>query len=349
MEQIISIQSFGARLRSRDGLFVVYLPDLSGAGQHREEEFAASSVDSIMLHPHTSASVDALLLAQKHQIPVLLLDERELPASFLAGLQPPSSFHIWKQQLLLHGTSEGLGYAREWLCLKVRRKIEWLGKLRSYREGPALERINNCLTVLHDTHARLAHHSLVNPGSAAASLRGIEGQGQRVYLDTLSSLLPAQTKFDGRSRRPAEDIFNAMLNYAYGILYNWVERALWETGLNPYIGFLHSGERQHKALLFDLIEPFRPWMDKAVFKLCARKQVNSQQHARQLPEGGFWLNTEGKRIVAETVYQRFNRKMVIVGERTYRLRHAILVEIRQFALLLSQTGTPLLHEETMLA
>lgn len=286
MEHILSIQSFGAKLRSRDGLFVVYQPDLSGAGQHREEEFAVSSVDTILLHPHTSASVDALLLAHKHQIPVLLLDERELPSSFLAGLQPPSSFQIWKRQLLLHGTPEGLGYARDWLCLKVRRKIEWLGKLRSYREGPALERINACLAVLHDTHARLSHHALLPAESAAASLRGIEGQGQRVYLDTLSSLLPAQTRFDGRSRQPAQDLFNAMLNYAYGILYNWVERALWETGLNPYFGFLHSNERQHKALLFDLIEPFRPWMDKAVFKLCARKQVNSQQHARQLPEGG---------------------------------------------------------------
>jgi CRISPR/Cas system-associated endonuclease Cas1 len=38
------------------------------------------------------------------------------------------------------------------------------------------------------------------------------------YFATLSALLPEQYKFKNRNQ-PATDIFNAMLNYAYGILY----------------------------------------------------------------------------------------------------------------------------------
>src|SRR5262249_5380163 len=32
-------------------------------------------------------------------------------------------------------------------------------------------------------------------------------------------------RFDGRSRQPAKDGFNAVLNYSYGVLYSLVERA----------------------------------------------------------------------------------------------------------------------------
>lgn len=49
------------------------------------------------------------------------------------------------------------------------------------------------------------------------------------------------------------------------------------------------------------------------------------------------------------MYQRFNRKMVAVGERNYRLRNAILVEIRQFALLLLRPDAPAQQEEFALA
>ena len=333
----LSIQSFGARLRVRDGLFIVFLPDSSGGGNHQEEEYAVSTVESIQLHPSTSVTADALLLAQEHHIPVHVLDKGQSPVIFMAGLQPSSSVSIWHRQLVLHGTPEGLGYARDWLCLKIRRKIELLNRLRSYRTGPALEHLDTALQKLRDTLVRMSSQPLQPVVQAAAALRGIEGYGQRVYLETLSHLLPSQNKFEGRSRQPAEDLFNALLNYGYGILYKWVEQALWEAGLSPYIGFLHSDKRHHKSLLFDFIEPFRPWMDKVAFGLCVRKEINIQQHASILATGGVWLNKAGKKLFTEAVLYRFDRKVVQIGDRSWRLRLAISEEARQFALLLRNT------------
>lgn len=331
MEQTLSLQSFGARLRVKDGLFVVTVPDLTGAGNHREEEIAAPTLETLLLYRHTSVSSDALLLAQEHGASVFLMGDDDLPVAFLAGALPASSNAIWRQQLLFQGTTRGLEFARGWLCTKVRRKIEWLSKLRSYRTGDALQRLEAGLAALRDTLARLSTQSLHNVREAAAALRGLEGQGQRLYLDLMASLLPGASKFDGRSRQPADDLFNAMLNYAYGILYRLVEKALWEAGLNPYFGFLHTDERNQKALLYDFIEPFRPWMDKIVFSLCARKEANTQQHTRVLPNGGIWLNAAGKQLLTEAVHRHFSGAMVAVGQRFWRLRHAALQEARRFA------------------
>jgi len=60
---------------------------------------------------------------------------------------------------------------------------------------------------------------------------------------------------------------NAMINYAYGVLYSKVERGCIIAGLDPYVGFLHTDRYNKKSLVFDLIEPFRIFADRVVLKL----------------------------------------------------------------------------------
>ncbi len=332
MQAIINIQHFGAKLRSKDGLFTVTLPDLSG-GPAQVLEFAAPHVQTILLHPKTSLTTDAALLAEQHGITCIILDEHGEPTIFLAGTRPSRSLEIWKQQLLLHGTPEGLDFAREWLCKKVQRKLEWLPKLKSYRQSQpeALRVIDETGAALQETLSKLRQQALHDVPAATASLRGIEGNGHKIYLELINTLLPRQYKFDGRSRQPAQDLFNSMLNYAYKMLSNWVEAELWESGLNPYFGFLHSGERQHKALLFDFIEPYRPWVDGVVFKLCVRK-VATLQHADTRPDGGVWLNKEGRTLLSEAVQEKFQRKRPATdGGTSWTLRTRIAKDAVQFA------------------
>lgn len=77
---------------------------------------------------------------------------------------------------------------------------------------------------------------------------------------------PAEWQFEKRSRRPALDPFNAALNYGYGMLYRVVESAAFAASLDPYMGVLHAEEYQTPTLTFDLIEPFRPWLDRLVLE-----------------------------------------------------------------------------------
>ena len=69
--------------------------------------------------------------------------------------------------------------------------------------------------------------------------------------------MPEKYKFESRSRNPAKDEFNTLLNYGYGVLYSMVEKACIIAGLDQYIGFLHTDNYNKKSLVFDVIVLFR--------------------------------------------------------------------------------------------
>jgi CRISP-associated protein Cas1 len=60
---------------------------------------------------------------------------------------------------------------------------------------------------------------------------------------------------------------NAMLNYAYTMLENEVRIAVVAEGLDPTIGYLHAAKGDQHALVFDLMEPLRPVVDRMVLGL----------------------------------------------------------------------------------
>lgn len=64
--------------------------------------------------------------------------------------------------------------------------------------------------------------------------------------------------FRTRSRRPARDPVNAVLNYTYSLLLSDCLRAVLTCGLDPHAGFLHSSQRNKPALALDLMEELRP-------------------------------------------------------------------------------------------
>lgn len=58
---------------------------------------------------------------------------------------------------------------------------------------------------------------------------------------------------------------NAILNYAYAILAGQVERALQVAGLDVAVGSLHADQDGRASLVYDLMEPLRPVIDKIIF------------------------------------------------------------------------------------
>jgi hypothetical protein len=113
------------------------------------------------------------------------------------------------------------------------------------------------------------------------AVRLIEAQAALAYF-TFWQSLPLRWK--GTSKRPippawervgyrssesgtnrhATHPVNAMLNYAYGVLESQVRMAAVAAGLDPAIGYLHACRPGRDALVYDLMEPFRPRVDRLV-------------------------------------------------------------------------------------
>jgi CRISP-associated protein Cas1 len=137
------------------------------------------------------------------------------------------------------------------------------------------------------------------------TVMGLEGTAGRVYCDCLSRLPPEAYKFDGRSRHPARDGFNAMLNYAYGVLYGHVEKACILAGLDRCAGFLHTNNYGKRSLVYDLIEPFRILADRAVVLLFTGRRAQAG-YFESVP-GGVGLTKDGRAALLTTLNQRLEK------------------------------------------
>ena len=96
--------------------------------------------------------------------------------------------------------------------------------------------------------------------------------------------------FDKDFRRDREkDGINAFLNYGYTVLRAATARAIIAAGLHPTLGLHHSNEGNAMQLVDDLMEPYRPAIDKKV---------------KELFEEGFnKLNRDVKQELVKVIYQ----------------------------------------------
>jgi len=160
------------------------------------------------------------------------------------------------------------------------------------------------------------------------TILGIEGISSRIYFEAVNLVIPDKFKFDGRSRQPAKDEFNAMLNYGYGILYSMVERACILAGLDPYIGFIHTDNYNKKSLVFDLIEMFRVWVDETVIFLFTKRKVKKEYFEEV--HGGVSLNKEGRAFLIQALDEKFDKTVKYKG-RNMKVRNIIQSECHGIA------------------
>ena len=70
---------------------------------------------------------------------------------------------------------------------------------------------------------------------------------------------------------------NLLLNYGYAVLRACIARIVVASGLHPSIGIHHSNQFNAFCLVDDLIEPFRPFVDKAVKDIMKENEIGMTQ------------------------------------------------------------------------
>lgn len=157
---------------------------------------------------------------------------------------------------------------------------------------------------------------LTRAGSVAA-LRGHEGQAARMMFQWLNSqILPAlRPAFASRRRaRGAPDRLNSLLNLAYHLLATRLAVLVRARGLNPYLGCLHDADDAYDTLVYDLMEPFRPLVDRLVLRLINRQEIRPQHF-----DGGADEQHRLKPAAAAAFAQAFEKALgERVGAHTWR-------------------------------
>lgn len=78
-------------------------------------------------------------------------------------------------------------------------------------------------------------------------------------------------------------------------------------GLNPYCGWLHDASGPYESLVYDLMEPMRPFVDRLALRLINRQELR----ARHFDDAtGQWrMESETARLVAERFEQALGERV----------------------------------------
>lgn len=116
-----------------------------------------------------------------------------------------------------------------------------------------------------------------------------EGIAAKLYWDELIGKGFVRSRF-------GEDP-NPLLNYGYSILRAGMSRAIMGSGLFPAFGLFHKNRYNAFPLADDLMEPYRPFVDRIVYRLCEEERTTLDTETKQRLLRVMFVDTKFKDMV----------------------------------------------------
>lgn len=285
----IVLNSYGGSLSRSNSNFLVCNDETS-------QIVPVYGVTAIYAWRSTRISTDAIMLALDNDIDIVFMDRRGDVKGRVWNCKFGSIAAIRKGQLYFESSTEGV----EWIKSILTRKIQGQLKILRMHEAELADSLEASIKkrlawTTYKMEQSIAQINLLKSDKVSpitSTLRGLEGIASKVYFQAFALLTPKELKFKKRQQRPATDVVNAMLNYGYAILYNRVDSALVKVGIDPAVGLLHVDNYNHPVFTYDVIEPFRCWIDKVVFQMVLGGEVKASMCEPSEDGYGVWLTDE---------------------------------------------------------
>ncbi len=204
---------------------------------------------AVLMIESTAVSLTAYLLSElcRHKVKVIFCDEKYDPQSELIPLY---GSHDCNRKV-----KEQLGWSGE-----IKRLV-WADVVRTKIAG----QLSNLPAEAKEARLLLSSYMRdVAPGDPTNR----EGHAAKVYFNAL---------FGMDFSRGDENPVNAALNYGYGILLSAFNRELVSCGYLTELGIFHDNVFNRFNLSCDLMEPFRPFVDRAVLSLKPSKLEHEEK------------------------------------------------------------------------
>lgn len=315
----IILDTHGLALKKKSGSFHIVLKNMS-------KYISPMRVDSITIASNCIISSPAVELAIKHEIPIIYRSNTGKVYGKVYSQNYVGHQQLRIQQIFFQWSGIGLAWVKNNLILKSNQQLKYLNKyISDERDKQALASQTELFT---------SELLTINDGVLKNNLNQLlilEAKMGKRYWKMYRKCLPSKFSMKNRKIRPAQDPVNASLNYFYGFYYSMIEHTIYMTGLDPHISLYHQNKYNSKVLSFDLIEPFRPFVDNFVLQLCLNEELDMRYFTFR--DAGCELNKKGKKILIPTFYDLLESSTKFNGTRTslrnhiYRYTQALKNEI----------------------
>lgn len=195
----------------------------------------------ILDHPAISHTQDLFTACAENNVAILISDRKHLPCALVL---PIEGHHLQSKTI-----------AQQIQISEPTRKRLW----QSIVKAKIREQANVLQLATGESHPLAIYVDKVRSGDPD----NMEAQAARIYWKKL---------FGQDFRRDPEGTgINILLNYGYMVLRAAVARAVVGAGLHPSLGLKHHNQYNGFCLADDLVEPFRPLVDRKVYALWKRQ------------------------------------------------------------------------------
>ena len=233
-----------AYLSLRDGQLLVRLP-----AEERSRSITIEDIGVLILdHQQISITHGLMNALEEHKCALITCSANHMPS----GLFLPLDAHSLQSERFQTHIEATLPLKKQLWQQTVRMKIQ------------------NQARVLEEVYAQpqanmLAWVKQVRSGDPD----NLEARAAAYYW---ANLFPSLPKF---TREREESAPNALLNYGYALLRAVVARSLVSVGLLPTLGIHHHNRYNAYCLADDIMEPYRPYVDKFVQEIYEREYPES--------------------------------------------------------------------------
>lgn len=234
-------------------------------GEHRFRHLRVGEIEQLLLVGHVDMSHGAMMLLVRRGVDVVWLSQSGQFRARLVGPWHKNSLLRLAQYRRTTDEQFAVHVSSKIIAAKIHQQRQIL--LRAQRRLKS-DQLSVSLAELRQLVER------VEQVRDLETLRGLEGRAAAVYFQHFGLLVTNnELTFNGRSRRPPRDEINAMLSFGYAVLGSVIQSEIATVGLDPMLGFFHQPHYGRPALMLDVLELYRPWVDQLVLRLVNRRQL----------------------------------------------------------------------------
>ncbi len=228
----------------------------------------------VLIDVNGMVTFDVVAFLSRERIPLVVLDYRGRIVSALGGRPAPTDLKLREAQLAAFTNGAGLRISIQLISDKLRGSIATLRSLPSSpRVDSGLKRLGEALTELQ-AHEQDTESVLMIEARGANAYFGAwldvpvrwKGTGRRPIPPEWRRM-PLRSSLLGDRNRKATHPIMAALNYAFAVLESQVRAEALAAGLDVTIGYLHALRPGRPALVYDVMEPARPWAERTILDL----------------------------------------------------------------------------------
>jgi CRISPR-associated protein Cas1 len=139
------------------------------------------------------------------------------------------------------------------------------------------------------------------------ALMAFEGNIKQTYYAAFNEIIKnPDFQFVERTRRPPKDYLNALISFANSIIYTMTLSEIYQTHLDPRIGYLHTTNFRRFTLNLDVAEIFKPVIgDRTILSTLNKGIITEKDFDKSL--NGIVLNETGKKKFLQSIEERLKQ------------------------------------------